>query len=83
MPKLKEDNKLVRILCLVKKDLFNNIKVVESQMSNTFPSIWVEFTNQKGTRVLIGGFYREWSNEGLTSESDQLKRIDLLLLLSD
>ena len=50
-----------------------------SLMSVSFPSIWLEFKDQKGEKMLICGFYREWTREGKSSESDQEKRIEILL----
>ena len=64
LPKM-DNNNLVRILCLVKNDRINQISTVESLMSTDFPTIWLEYTSQKGAKFLIGGFYRVWTNAGI------------------
>ena len=73
-----DNNNLVRILCLVKNDRINQISTVESLMSTDFPTIWLEYTSQKGAKFLIGGFYRVWTNAGITTEAEQLKRLKIL-----
>ena len=55
----------------------DQINVVEALMSTEFPSIWVEYRNLKEAKYLIGGFYRVWSKDGLNSEADQLKRLQI------
>ena len=42
-------------------------------MSEHFPSIWLETTNELKQNRLVCGFYREWSNNGLLTSEDQLK----------
>ena len=44
-------------------------------MCKTFPSIWLELKQQHKRNILVCGFYREWSNDGLLNVEDQLKAI--------
>ena len=47
-------------------------------MSTQFPSLWLEFNN-KGDTVLIGGSYREWSQNGnKLTEEEQVNNIKIL-----
>ena len=41
-------------------------------MNTNFPSVWVELSQQN---ILICGFYREWSSEGLLTIEEQLTAI--------
>ena len=77
LPKMKESNSHLRIICLVKNEVFSQINEVEMLMSPEFPSIWLEYRNQKGTKYLISGFYRGWSNDGVTNEAEQIKRLGI------
>ena len=47
-------------------------------MSEDFPSIWLELSLTGMKKIVIGGFYREWTRDGKDSISDQLKRIGVL-----
>ena len=56
----------VIIICFVNENVLHEIKVVEEFMNPSFPSIWIEVTG-KGKNdkpLIIGGFYREWSQKG-------------------
>ena len=55
----------------------DNIQVREDLMSNEFPSIWCEEKRENGKNVLICGFYREWSSEGIRSAEAQRKSVSL------
>ena len=53
LPKMSENNNLIRILCLIKNELMDQINVVEALMSTEFPSIWVEYRNLKEAKYII------------------------------
>ena len=44
-------------------------------MTDKFPSIWVEVQNNSENDILICGYYREWSNDGLLNSEEQLSAI--------
>ena len=44
-------------------------------MSSSFPSIWVEEEIDNGKNLIIGGFYREWSTNGIVSTTNQVNAI--------
>ena len=74
---MNENNKKVRILCLVKSSIKQQITEDETLMCTDFPSIWLEYVNLIGTKFLIGGFYREWTKDGVSTEAEQVKRIEI------
>ena len=41
-------------------------------MSEDFPSIWIELKSEGKPTVIIGGFYREWSHNGIKSVPTQI-----------
>ena len=47
-------------------------------MSPLFPSIWMELSSEHDQNTLVGGYYREWSNEGILNSEEQLKAIKIL-----
>ena len=51
-------------------------------MNPSFPSIWIEikgnFDTNSGNDMIIGGFYREWAQKGISDESAQIERIKIL-----
>ena len=53
--KIKETSK-VRILAFVKESLANHVILRSDLMSNEFPSIWIEVSNQIQKNTIIGGF---------------------------
>ena len=68
---------VIRIIYLVKKDLCDKIECKEDIMVAEFPSIWLEVKEPNGKKLMIGGFYREWSQNGLNTEKDQEKRMEI------
>ena len=52
-----------------------NIKFRSDLKCKTFPIIWLELKQQHKRNILVCGFYREWSNDGLLNVEDQLKAI--------
>ena len=79
LPKIRDGGNIVRVLCLVKNEIQERVKLLEHFMSEDFSSIWLEYTDLLGAKTNIGGFYREWTCDGLSSESDQAKRLETLL----
>ena len=69
----------IRMICLVREEeiISGNIKLRPDLIENAFPSIWLELKQNHKQNILIGGFYREWSNEGLLSLDKQLEAIKL------
>ena len=59
---------------LISEDL-KNVKVRNDLMTSEFPSIWCEESRETERNVLICGFYREWSTEGIRSAEAQKKSI--------
>ena len=51
----------------------DNTQVRNDLMSDEFPSIYCEETRTNEKNVLICGFYREWSLEGIRSAEAQRK----------
>ena len=49
------------------------IKMREDIMNSEIPTIWFEIENEFESNLIIGGFYREWSNAGNKSQERQLK----------
>ena len=47
-------------------------------MNDKFPSIWLEYTDLQGQKMIIGGFYREWDRNGKASIEAQATRIEIL-----
>ena len=68
-------NNLTRILCLVKENLVNAITVRADLMNEEFPSIWIEYKQERKKSTLLAGFYRVWTQEGDKTHGEQLARI--------
>jgi hypothetical protein len=47
-------------------------------MSPNFPSIWIEWEIRNRKNTIIGGFYREWTQVGTTTERGQLEMLEIL-----
>ena len=69
-------NNLTRILCLVKENLVNAITVRADLMNEEFPSIWIEYKQERKKSTLLAGFYRVWTQEGDKTHGEQLARIN-------
>ena len=72
-----EDNETIRVVCLVKVDMKDQIRLREDLMSPDFPSIWLEMTRNNEKGCIISGFYREWTRNGIRSEEEQLKSMEV------
>ena len=55
----------------------DSIVIRTDLMSPKFPSIWLEEKRELEKNLLICGFYREWSHEGLKSSKIQLEAIQV------
>ena len=74
---LKDGNNLkTRMICLTNESN-DNIKTRPDLMDPKFPSIWCEEVREHEKNLLICGFYREWSHEGLKSNAIQLEAIKI------
>ena len=67
-----------RIISLSKISTNLEIKIREDFMSLLFPSIWLEINKEHDQKSLVGGYYREWTIEGLLNTEEQLKSIKIL-----
>ena len=47
-------------------------------MSEGFPSIWLEVQDRYKSKTIIGGFYRQWTNEGIRSVPKQIEQVEEL-----
>ena len=47
-----------------------NVKI--DVMTDDFASIWLEVQNPKHKDLIIGGFYREWTRDGVKNEAEQI-----------
>ena len=72
LPLKKENDELVRIVCLVKDHLLPFVKIRKDLMSNEFPSIWIDFNPDAKTKpVRLAGFYRVWTQDGCKNTESQ------------
>ena len=58
------------------------MKIIPELMSPTFPSIWIEIKGKvnfkQENNLTIGGFYREWAQNGISDDAAQIARIKIL-----
>ena len=73
-------NDKTRMVCLIKEEklIKSNIKIRKDLMDKNFPSIWLEIKQNHRKNLLICGFYREWSKDGLLNSEEQLSAIKIL-----
>ena len=69
-------NDVLRIVCLVKEELLNNLEIRYDLMNCDFPSVWLELKNDNQKLTIIAGFYREWTRNGDNSEKSQIDRME-------
>ena len=72
----KKDTQKTRLIMLI-SDKQHNIHARRDLMTSEFPSIWCEENRENEKNVLICGFYREWSTDGIRSAEAQKKSINL------
>ena len=70
-------NDNLRIVCLVKEIWHSKMVVREDLMCTGFPSIWLEINEENKKPTILGGFYREWTQNGDKTEAAQIKRIEV------
>ena len=75
LPKIHNDKKK-RIIALKKTDSDATSKIRDDLMSPDFPSIWIEWESTYTKNTLIGGFYREWSQVGTTTDKEQCELLE-------
>ena len=46
-------------------------------MSDSFPSVWLEIKEENNSSTLLGGFYRQWTNNGIRSSKVQVDEIQV------
>ena len=51
--------------------------ILEKIMTEDIPSIWIEFKDTNQTKIAIGSFYREWTHNGVKSDEEQVKNMEL------
>ena len=69
------ENEYLRIVALVREELWANTIVRNDLMSDNFPSIWVEINSKTQNPTIIAGFYREWTHNKENSIESQISRI--------
>ena len=83
LPKSWEKKNKARIIAYYKTELRNNIRIREDLMTDCQPDIWIQVQAGKGTKLLVGMIYREWTSiEGKVSQTDQKERLQELMAKS-
>ena len=67
LQKVDEKNNKVRIMALVNNTITEDIVIMNKEMTANFPSIWMEYNTPRDNKIIIGGFYREWTHNGVKS----------------
>ena len=70
--KVAEDEDIIRIVALTRDDCGLKISQMTTLMQERYPSIWIEIQDKRGSRSLIGGFYRQWSLDGKLSVPEEV-----------
>ena len=66
----KNPNDVLRMVCLIKEEIANNLEIRFDLMDCEFPSIWIEVKNENQKPTLVAGYYREWTQNGDNSLSE-------------
>ena len=45
-------------------------------MTESFPSIWIEINDKHKSKTLLGGFYRQWTNDEKKTVARQVEEIE-------
>ena len=72
-----EDSEMIRIIALVKENCGVEINLRKDLMSCSFPSIWLEIKDKHQSNSMVGGFYRQWSANGIRSTPLQITEIEV------
>ena len=75
LPIVEDEQDMVRIIAIVRDELGLDFQLREDLMSADFPSIWVEVTDIQKSKIILGGFYRQWSNKGVRSTTIQVEEM--------
>ena len=75
--KVSEENDMVRIIALIRENAGLRIKTRGDLMTDSFPSIWLEIQDENRSTTLLGGFYRQWSCNGIRSTKLQVEEIQV------
>ena len=71
-----ETDQSVRIMALTKDNCGVNFSIRTELMAETFPSIWLEIHDKHKSKTLLGGFYRQWTNDGIRSVPNQVEEME-------
>ena len=75
--KVSKEDDVVRIVALVRENAGLEFKVRDDLMSVSFPSIWLEIQDKNKSSTLLGGFYRQWSCNGIRSKELQVEEMQI------
>ena len=64
-----------RIICLIKNEWMSKCTIRNELMTSDFASIWIEIKTSNLSSSIIGGYYREWTVNGDTTEKSQMTRM--------
>ena len=65
-------------MALVKNELNKEVTTVNNLMSANYPSIWLLLNKRNEKGIIIGGVYREWTHNGVKTNEEQMKNMEIL-----
>ena len=65
MQRVSEEEDIVRVIALIRENTGLEIKTRSDLMSDSFPSVWLEIKEENKSSTLLGGFYRQWTCNGI------------------
>jgi exonuclease III len=77
MQRVSEEEDIVRVIALIRENTGLEIKTRSDLMSDSFPSVWLEIKEENKSSTLLGGFYRQWTNNGIRSSKVQVDEIQV------
>ena len=75
--KRKDHTTMLRMMCLISKEVADTCLILDDLMSDEIPSVWIEIKEKDQTKTAIGAFYREWTHNGIKTEAEQMKNMGL------
>ena len=75
--KRKDHTTMLRMMCLIRKEVADTCLILDDLMSDEIPSVWIEIKEKDQTKTAIGAFYREWTHNGIKTEAEQMKNMGL------
>ena len=75
--RVSEEEDIVRVIALIRENTGLEIKTRSDLMSDSFPSVWLEIKEENKSSTLLGGFYRQWTNNGIRSSKVQVDEIQV------